>query len=99
MDESKWFFELGTMRIYLEYLTGKTADKSPILKDFKAYLLSFFNSNILDAEFLIKIKETTEEFRNKAAHPNKISTEEATKGKMMIKNLLKCFLEYYQSAT
>lgn len=95
-DESKWFFELGTMRIYLEYLTGKTVNKSPLLQDFKSYLLSFFHSNILDAEFLIKIKETTEEYRNKAAHPNRISFEDATIGKVKIKNLLKKFLEMYE---
>ena len=98
-EESKWFFELGTMRIYLEYLTGKTIRKSPILQDFKDYLLSFFDSNILDAEFLIMIKETTEDYRNKAAHPNKISFEDATIGKVKIKNLLKKFLEMYEYAT
>lgn len=98
-DESKWFFELGTMRIYLEYLTGNTINKSPLLQDFKSYLLTFFDSNILDAEFLIKIKETTEEYRNKAAHPNKISFEDATLGKVKIKKLLKKFLEMYEYAT
>ncbi len=95
-DESRWFFDLGSMRLYLEYLTGKTVNKSPFLQDFRLFLLSFFDSNILDTEFLIKIKETTEEYRNKAAHPSKISFEEASVGKVKIKDLLKRFLEMYK---
>jgi hypothetical protein len=67
-----------------------------LLQDFNDFLLSFFSAHILDTEFLITIKEATEEYRNKAAHPNKISVDDATTGKVKIKNILKKFLEMYE---
>jgi hypothetical protein len=91
----KWFFELGSMHTYLQYLTGNTIKKSQLLQDLKAFLFKYFEKNILETEFLLRIKKITEEFRNKAAHPNQISIAEAERGKKEIRSILKDFLEMY----
>jgi hypothetical protein len=91
----EWFFELGSMETILRYLTGKTAKKSPILKDLNTFILQYFHRNILELEFLDELKRITNEYRNRAAHPSKISVEEAKQGQKDIRILLKNFLEYY----
>lgn len=96
IDRSQWFFELGTMEVNLRYLTGKTSKKSPILTDFKKFLLTYFEENILGLEFLNALKRITNEYRNRAAHSNIITLDEAKKGRKEIQELLKQFLEFYK---
>lgn len=96
LDRSQWFFELGTMEVNLRYLTGKTSKKSPILTDLKKFLLTYFEENILELEFLNELKRITNEYRNRAAHPNIITLDEAKKGRKEIQELLKQFLESYK---
>jgi len=95
-DPSNWFFELGSMENILRYLTGRTATKSPVLQDIKAFLLRYFEENILELEFLDELKRVTNEYRNRAAHPDIITLEEAKNGQKDIRKLLKSFLEYYK---
>ena len=96
LDRSQWFFELGTMEFNLRYLTGKTSKKSPILIDFKKFLFTYFEENILELEFLNELKRITEEYRNRAAHSDIITLDEAKKGRKEIQELLKQFLEFYK---
>ncbi len=96
LDRSQWFFELGTMEVNLRYLTGKTSKKSPILTDLKKFLLTYFEENILELEFLNELKRITEEYRNRAAHPDIITLDEAKKGRKEIQEILKQFLESYK---
>ena len=96
MDRSQWFFELGTMEANLRYLTGNTSKKSPILIDLKKFLLTYFEENILGLEFLNELKRITNEYRNRAAHSNIITLDEAKKGRKEIQELLKKFMEYYK---
>jgi len=96
IDRSEWFFELGTMEVNLRYLTGKTSKKSPTLTDLKKFLLTYFEENILELEFLNELNRITEEYRNRAAHSNIITLDEAKKGRKEIKELLKQLLEYYK---
>jgi 16S rRNA A1518/A1519 N6-dimethyltransferase RsmA/KsgA/DIM1 with predicted DNA glycosylase/AP lyase activity len=95
-EPDKWFFELGSMETYLRYLNGDTVNKSPVLQDIKSFVLDYFENNILDLKFLDELKRIKDNYRNKAAHPNKINVEEATKGQMEIRMLIKSFLEYYK---
>lgn len=96
IDRSQWFFELGTMEFNLRHLTGKTSKKSPILIDFKKFLLTYFEENILELEFLDELNRITKEYRNRAAHPNIITLEEAKQGRKEIQELIKQFLEFYK---
>ncbi|MEZ7507265.1 N-6 DNA methylase [Flavobacterium sp. Arc2] len=95
-EPDKWFFELGSMETYLRYLNGETVNKSPVLQDIKKFVLNYFENNILDLQFLDELKRIKNDYRNKAAHPNKINVEEAQKGQMEIRTLIKSFLEYYK---
>lgn len=95
-DREKWFFELGSMYTYLKYLTGKTISKSPLLQDLRSFLFNYFEENILETEFLLRIEAVTIEFRNKAAHPNRINIEDAERGKKELRSILKDLLEMYK---
>ncbi len=96
-DREKWFFELGSMYTYLKYLTGKTISKSPLLQDLRSFLFNYFEKNILETEFLLRIEAVTIEFRNKAAHPNRINIEDAERGKKELRSILKDLLEMYKT--
>ena len=95
-EPEKWFFELGSMETYLRYLNGETVNKSPVLQDIKKFVLEYFENNILDFQFLDELKRIKNDYRNKAAHPNRIDLEEAQKGQLEIRTLIKSFLEYYK---
>lgn len=95
-EPNKWFFELGSMETYLRYLNGDTVNKSPVLQDIKKFVLDYFENNILDLQFLDELKRIKNDYRNKAAHPNRIDIEEAQKGQIEIRTLIKSFLEYYK---
>ncbi len=96
-EREKWFFELGSMYTYLNYLTGKTISKSPLLQDLRSFLFNYFEENILEKEFLRRIEAVTKEFRNKAAHPNRIDIEDAERGKKELRSILKDLLEMYKT--
>ena len=70
--------------------------KIPILIDFKKFLFTYFEENILELEFLNELKRITNEYRNRAAHPDIITLEEAKQGRKEIQELLKQFLEFYK---
>jgi len=95
-SQDEWFFELGSIEINLRYVTGDMLSKSPFLSHFKKYLEKYFEKNIVEAEFLDKMKKIREEYRNKAAHPNIISLEEAQAGKQTIREMIITFLESYK---
>ncbi|MHB8109616.1 MAG: methyltransferase domain-containing protein [Syntrophorhabdaceae bacterium] len=95
-DQSEWFFELGRMETILRYLTGNTITKSPLLQHVRSFLFQYFEENIIELEFLKSIKHVTTKYRNKAAHPDIITIDEAKKGQMEIRKLIKQFLAYYK---
>lgn len=95
-DHSQWFFELGTMETYLRYLTGRTANRSPLLQDLRTFIFDYFERNVIDLDFLNKIKRITSDYRNKAAHPAIITVEEARNGRQEIRDVIVQFLEYYK---
>src|SRR5690625_7282692 len=95
-DESEWFFELGRMSFILTKLTGRRAENSPLLQDFKQFILKSFDEDFIDREFYEKIGKLTRNFRNRAAHPNVIDTSEALQGRDKIKELLKMVIEVYK---
>src|SRR5699024_7507286 len=95
-DESEWFFELGRMAFMLQKLTSSKVEKSPLLSDFKKFILYIFKEKIINREFYKTINNITKEYRNKAAHPNLINKMEAEYGKEQIKKTLKSILDMYK---
>lgn len=95
-DKSTWFFELGTMETNLRYLTGKTVRRSPLLKDLRDFIFINFEKNVIEVDFLNELKRITTQYRNRAAHTDIITIEEAKKGKREIRDIIIQFLEYYK---
>nr|WP_263327079.1 restriction endonuclease subunit S [Neobacillus sp. Marseille-Q6967] len=95
-DENHWHFELGRMSTFLKKITGRTVRRSPILQDFKEFILRYFEENFVDTDLFEKIMNVTRVYRNRAAHPNEISFEEAIEGKEIIKELILSVLRNYK---
>ncbi len=95
-SEEEWFFELGSMEVNLRYLTGKTAEKSPLLIDLKSFVLDRFEQEILNIEYLDEIKTIIRDYRNQSAHPNLIDTEKALKFHKEMKECLIGLMENYK---
>jgi len=95
-SEEEWFFELGSMEVNLRYLTGKTAEKSPLLIDLKNFVLDRFEQEILNIEYLDEIKTIIRDYRNQSAHPNLIDTEKAIKFHKEMKECLIGLMENYK---
>lgn len=95
-QSEKWFFELGGMVTNLKYLTGDSVNKSPVLKDLKEFVIIYFEENLLEKKFLDELNRIKDSYRNKAAHPNRITIDEAKVGKDDIRKVLKEFLEFYK---
>jgi len=91
-----WFFELGTMETNMRYLTGKTVKSSPLLQDLRDFIFNYFEKNVIEVDFLNELKRITTQYRNRAAHTEIITIEEAEKGKHEIRNIIIQFLEYYK---
>jgi len=94
--EEEWFFELGSMEVNLRYLTGKTAEKSPLLIDLKSFVLDRFEQDILNIEYLDEIKTIIRDYRNQSAHPNLIDTEKAIRFHKEMKECLIGLMENYK---
>jgi len=94
--EEEWFFELGSMEVNLRYLTGKTAEKSPLLIDLKSFVLNRFEQEILNIEYLDEIKTIIRDYRNQSAHPNLIDTEKAIRFHKEMKECLIGLMENYK---
>lgn len=95
-NEEAWFFELGNMKRYLTYLTGETSEKSPLLIDFKKFILKKFKEEILIQEYLSEIEHIIKDYRNQSAHPNLINTEKAVKFHKEMKECLINLMENYK---
>lgn len=95
-SEEEWFFELGSMEVNLRYLTGKTAEKSPLLIDLKSFVLDRFEQEILNIKYLDEIKTIIRDYRNQSAHPNLIDTEKAVKFQKEMKECLISLMESYK---
>lgn len=96
--EELWHFELGKMSNFLKLLTGRTVERSPILQDFKGFILQYFEEHFVNLELYEKILNVTREYRNRAAHPNEISSEEAKQAKEVIQELIITVLKEYKGS-
>jgi archaellum component FlaC len=95
-NTEEWFFELGSMELNLRYLTGSTIEKSPLLQDLKDFVLSRFEKELLNIEYLDDIKTIIRDFRNQSAHPNLMDTEKATTFHKRMKECLINLMQKYK---
>lgn len=72
-------YTLGQMNTILSIMKDEAiVQKSPLLKDFEDYLLHNTEAKmLLDAEYIRKINEIVNKFRNPSAHPEFMSVEKA----------------------
>lgn len=96
-NTEEWFFELGSMEVYLRYLTGRTIEKSPLLQDLKDFVLNRFEKELLNIEYLDDIKTIIRDYRNQSAHPNLMDTEKATTFHKQMKECLINLMENYKT--
>lgn len=98
LSNSDWFFELGKMRTYLEWLNGETVTKSPLLQDLKAFVLERFEKELLNVDYLEEIKTIIKDYRNQSAHPpGIIDSENALEFHKQIKECLNNLMENYKT--
>jgi hypothetical protein len=72
-------FTLGTMQTILGFIwdpTGNTIQSSDLLRLFREHILNIIDENFFTKENSQKLREITQDFRNKAAHLEQISQEE-----------------------
>lgn len=88
-------YELGKMTRIMSYLKegGSTLEKSNLLRHFRAFTISYFDEQIVEANFLKDIEKLTNDFRNKAAHPYSIGIDMAKQCQGLLRKSLNVFLE------
>ncbi len=92
---NKITYTLGDMNFIMALLKqgGDTLSTSPLLKHFRAFVISYFDEKIVEAEFLDDVNKLTNDFRNKAAHPYSISVDLAKECQLLLRKSLNVFLE------
>ncbi len=95
-SEDRWNFELGTMTRILQMIAEECNLKSPLLIDFKKFVIYYFESNLLDINFLNTLLKISRDYRNKAAHPDFIPFDKAEQGRVEVRNAINFFLDNYK---
>ncbi|HBP50806.1 MAG: hypothetical protein US68_C0007G0022 [Candidatus Shapirobacteria bacterium GW2011_GWE1_38_10] len=92
-DEIK--YTLGTMHFILNYAASqKNKETSPLIKEFVDYIEDKFDSKIvLSTNYLKEIKDIIDDFRNKCAHPSKLSFNEARECKKRMPMDINTFID------
>ncbi len=78
---------------------GNTLKESELLQDFREFTLNYFDERIITKEYLDTIKNITDNFRNKAAHPYVLGIDIAQNFQNLLRNTLNEFLEHYSPKT
>lgn len=74
---------------------GKTLQQSKLLRDFRNFVLAYFEDEILDNEYQNQIETIQKNFRNKAAHPYLLDSALAQQCQKLVRRAIKQFLENY----
>lgn len=64
-------YTLGDMNFTMQLLkpSGRTLASSPLLQDFRNFVVTYFDERVAEKQFLDHVQHINEEFRCKAAHP------------------------------
>lgn len=95
VKKNKITYTLGDMNFIMALLKhgGKNLNDSPLLQNFRAFTISYFDKKIVEAEFLKDVNKLTNDFRNKAAHPYSINIALAKECQSLLRKSLNVFLE------
>lgn len=88
-------YTLGQMNAILSIVKNDTiVQRSPLLKDFEAYLLHNTEFKmLLDANYIKQVNEIVNKFRNPSAHPEFMSAEKATECREIMPERLDYLME------
>jgi hypothetical protein len=88
-------YTLGQMKwvIALTKTGGSTLDTSPLVMDFRMYILRYYQDEILEKEYINLIGKISDEYRNKSAHPYIMTLDTAKECQVLIRECLKKFFE------
>jgi len=91
-------YELGKMSRIMSYLKegGNTLKKSKLLQHFRAFVVKYFEKQILGSDFLNDLERIRDEFRNKAAHPHILGLQMAKECQVLLRKNLNLFLESFK---
>jgi hypothetical protein len=86
VPREKIIYSLGEMKFILELTSGKnTIRKSPLLQAFKEYINhNFTDEYLISSDYLTRLKNIVDQYRNKCAHPNKLEQVAALECKEQI---------------
>ena len=92
-------YTLGEMNFIISLIkeNGRTLARSPLLQDFRAFVLKHFEGDVLRKEFTAHLSEITSSYRNKSAHPNIMSVTDADGCQKLIRSSLNDFLNNYKT--
>jgi type III restriction enzyme len=93
LDRNETSYTLGNMQHILKKTGEKPSrDRSTLIKDFYAYLEENFDKGVTEADFLNDVEELIKKFRNKSAHVDKLTKEQAQDCKYLVRKILVKFL-------
>jgi len=86
-------YTLGQMHFILKVTASKEAYENSLLaQDFHDYIVENFSPDLSKKEFLDDVAELQKKYRNKSAHVNTLSKEQATDCKFLVRKILTKFL-------
>ena len=99
VKSNKLDYTIGNMHWIMELIKegGGHLKESKLLQSFHEFVLRYFEKRILEAEFLKDVKDITNDFRNKAAHPSILSIDIAKGCQELLRRCLNQFLESKRS--
>lgn len=88
-------YTLGDMSFIMSFLKkdGSTLKNSLLLQHFREFTIHYFAESIVEKDFLDNVKQLTNEFRNKAAHPYTLELEQAKQCQVLLRSSLNAFME------
>ena len=93
-------YTLGQMTFNMSLLKadGKTLEGSPLLQDFRGFVIRYFTERIVDKTYLDQIDRINQDFRTKAAHPYLLDSEVAGRCRDQVRQCLNEFILNYRGA-
>lgn len=92
-------YALGEIVFNLKLLTpsGRSFQQSPLLQDFRGFVLTHFDPAVLSGAYLAQIDQIVRDYRNKAAHPHLLNLATAQACQAAVRDCLGEFLGFKKS--
>lgn len=94
-------YTLGDMNFTMQLLKpgGRTLASSPLLLDFRNFVVTYFHQRVAEKQFLDQVQHINEEFRCKAAHPYLMTKAIADECLKIVRSALSELLDSYRTGT